>query len=194
MAIDPKAYHYDEEEITERVRENLKQHKPYQRLYEKYERLDPRRDFAKRNYLMAQMRQIEQEEIHRLVALEDKRRQDVNVIADMLKELDADEYRHYQELMAGLSMAIDLLDYTFTDINGLLVRTGIGVKMFQFPEVAAAKKMLSDMADMETEKMPEYKRREYEAESDRLWEHLRKRTAVYVGKINRIEAKMDKEG
>lgn len=36
--------------------------------------------------------------------------------------------------------------------------------------------------------MPEYKRKEYVAESDRLWEHLKQRTAVYVRKINRIEA------
>ena len=55
-------------------------------------------------------------------------------------------------------------------------------------EVAAARKMLSDLADMEQEHMPEYKRTEYVAESDRLWEHLKQRTAVYVRKIDRIEA------
>ena len=49
--------------------------------------------------------------------------------------------------------------------------------------------MLSDLADMEQEKMPEYKRTEYVAESDCLWEHLKERTAVYVRKIDRIEAK-----
>jgi hypothetical protein len=89
-------------------------------------------------------------------------------------------------------MAIDVLDYTFTDINGLLYRNGIGVQMFQFPEVAAARKMLSDLADMEQEHMPEYKREEYVAESDRLWEHLKQRTAVYVRKIDRIEAAQEK--
>ena len=188
MAINPKDYHYDEEEISERVRENLKQHKPYQKLYEQYQRLDPRRDFVKRNLIQTQMRKIEEDEVHRLVALEDKRRQDVNAIADMLKNLNPDDHRRYQELMAGLAMAIDVLDYTFTDINGLLYRNGIGVQMFQFPEVAAARKMLSDLADMEAEHMPEYKRTEYVAESDRLWKHLQERTAVYVRKIDRIEA------
>ena len=187
--INPKDYHYDEEEISERVRENLKQHKPYQKLYEQYQRLDPRRDFVKRNLIQTQMRKIEEDEVHRLVALEDKRRQDVNNIAEMLQGLNPDDHRRYQELMAGLAMAIDVLDYTFTDINGLLYRNGIGVQMFQFPEVAAARKMLSDLADMEQEHMPEYKRTEYVAESDRLWEHLKERTAVYVRKIDRIEAK-----
>jgi len=189
MATEKKDYYYGEDEIQERVKQNLKGHKQYQKLYEQYQRLDPRRDFVKCNLVQTQMRKIEQDEVHRLVALEDKRRQDVNNIAEMLRGLNPDDHRRYQELMAGLAMAIDLLDYTFTDINGLLYRNGIGVQMFQFPEVAAARKMLSDLADMEQEKMPEYKRTEYVAESDRLWEHLKKRTAVYVGKINRIEAK-----
>ena len=189
MAINPKDYHYDGKEIVERALENLKGHKPYQKLKDELKRLDPRRDFVKRNLVQTQMRKIEEDEVHRLVALEDKRRQDVNAIAEMLKELNPDDHRRYQELMAGLAMAIDLLDYTFTDINGLLYRNGIGVQMFQFPEVAAARKMLSDLADMEQEKMPEYKRTEYVAESDRLWEHLKERTAVYVRKIDRIEAK-----
>ncbi len=135
------------------------------------------------------MRKIEEDETHRLVDLEEKRRMDVNNIADMLKGLNPDDYRRYQERMAGLAMAVDLLDWTFSDINGLLYRNGIGVQMFQFPEVAAARKMLSDLADMEQEKMPEYKRTEYVVESDRLWEHLKERTAVYVRKIDRIEAK-----
>lgn len=189
MATEKKDYYYGEDEIQERVRQNLKGHKQYQKLYEQYQRLDPRRDFVKCNLVQTQMRKIEQDEVHRLVALEDKRRQDVNNIAEMLKEMNPADHRRYQELMAGLAMAIDLLDYTFTDINGLLYRNAIGVQMFQFPEVAAARKMLSDLADMEQEHMPEYKRTEYVAESDRLWEHLKKRAAVYVGKINRIEAK-----
>ena len=189
MATEKKDYYYGEDEIQERVKQNLKGHKQYQKLYEQYQRLDPRRDFVKCNLVQTQMRKIEQDEVHRLVALEDKRRQDVNNIADMLKGLSPDDHRHYQELMAGLAMAIDVLDYTFTDINGLLYRNAIGVQMFQFPEVAAARKMLSDLADMEVDHLPEYKRTEYVAESDRLWEHLKKRTAVYVGKINRIEAK-----
>lgn len=187
--INPKDYHYDDKEIVARATENLRQHKPYQKLKAEFNRLDPRRDFVKRNLVQTQMRKIEEDEVHRLVALEDKRRQDVNAIADMLKNLNPDDHRRYQELMAGLAMAIDLLDYTFTDINGLLYRNGIGVQMFQFPEVVAARKMLSDLADMEQEKMPEYKRTEYVAESDRLWEHLKERTAVYVRKIDRIEAK-----
>lgn len=189
MATEKKDYYYGEDEIQERVKQNLKGHKQYQKLYEQYQRLDPRRDFVKCNLVQTQMRKIEQDEVHRLVALEDKRRQDVNNIAEMLKEMNPADHRRYQELMAGLAMAIDLLDYTFTDINGLLYRNAIGVQMFQFPEVAAARKMLSDLADMEVDHLPEYKRTEYVAESDRLWEHLKKRTAVYVGKINRIEAR-----
>ena len=189
MAINPKDYHYDDKEIIERVRENLKQHKPYQKLKAELGRLDPRRDFVKRNLVQTQMRKIEEDETHRLVDLEEKRRMDVNNIADMLKGLNPDDYRRYQDRMAGLAMAVDLLDWTFSDINGLLYRNGIGVQMFQFPEVAAAWKMLSDLADMEAEHMPEYKRTEYVAESDRLWEHLKERTAVYVRKIDRIEAK-----
>lgn len=190
--INPKDYHYDGKEIVDRALENLKGHKPYQKLKDELERLDPRRDFVKRNIVETKIRQIEEEEVHRLVELENKRRQDVNNIAEMLRGMNPDDHRRYQELMAGLAMAIDVLDYTFTDINGLLYRNGIGVQMFQFPEVAAARKMLSDLADMEQEQMPEYKRKEYVAESDRLWQHLKERTAVYVRKIDRIEAAQEK--
>lgn len=59
---------------------------------------------------------------------------------------------------------------------------------WDWDKAAAARRMLSDLADMEQEHMPEYKRKEYVAESDRLWEHLKRRTAVYVRRINRIEA------
>ena len=189
--INPKDYHYDGEEIVNRAMENLKGHKPYQKLKDELRRLDPRRDFMKRSLVETKIRQIEEEEVHRLVELEDKRRQDVNNIAEMLRGLNPDDHRRYQELMAGLAMAIDLLDYTFADINGLLYHNGIGVQMFQFPEVAAARKMLSDLADMEQERMPEYKRTEYVAESDRLWEYLKKRTAVYIRRIDRIEEKLN---
>ena len=47
--INPKDYHYDGEEIVNRAMENLKGHKPYQKLKDELRRLDPRRDFLKRS-------------------------------------------------------------------------------------------------------------------------------------------------
>ena len=190
--INPKDYHYDEDDIKTRAIDNLKHHKPYQKLVAEFERLDPRIDFVKRNFVKTKMRQIESEEIYRLVELEDKRRQDVNTIDDMLRNLNPEDYHRYQQLMAGLAMSIDMLDHTFSSINGLLYRNGIGVMMHQFPEITAAKEMLSNLADMEVANMPEYKAKEYVAESDRLWQHLQERCAIYVRKIDRIEANMEK--
>ncbi len=138
------------------------------------------------------MRKIEEDEVHRLVQLEEKRRMDVNAIDAMLRDLNPEDHHRYQQLMACLSMGIDMLDHTFASINGLLYRNGIGVQMFQFPEVAAAKKMLSELADMEVDHMPKYKANVYIEESDRLWNHLQQRCAVYVRKIDRIEAKFEK--
>ncbi len=138
------------------------------------------------------MRKIEEDEVHRLVQLEEKRRMDVNAIDAMLRDLNPEDHHRYQQLMACQSMGIDMLDHTFASINGLLYRNGIGVQMFQFPEVAAAKKMLIELADMEVDHMPKYKANVYIEESDRLWNHLQQRCAVYVRKIDRIEAKFEK--
>ena len=56
MATEKKDYYYGEDEIQERVKQNLKGHKQYQKLYEQYQRLDPRRDFVKCNLVQTQMR------------------------------------------------------------------------------------------------------------------------------------------
>ena len=186
--INPADYGIDQEAIARQAIDNLKTNRQYQKLYDQFERLDPRRDFVKRNYVQTQIRHMESQEIHRLVDREIDRRKDVNRLTDYLQGSDRDEY---QELMSGLAMLMDMIDNTFFDINRLLERCNTGVQMENFPELVAAKKTVCALACGEQNDMPVYKRDLFAEESDRLYQHLRTRCAVYRRKVDRIEAKQD---
>ena len=120
--IRPEDYGYDSEAIAEQARENLKRNRPYQKIYEQLDRLDPRRDFVKRNYLLTQARLMEENEIKRLMDLTNKRRQDVRRIGDYLEQHNPEDSEKYETLMAGFAFLLDMIDFTLHDINEILFR------------------------------------------------------------------------
>ena len=136
------------------------------------------------------MRYMEQQELERLKQREMNRRKDIKAIAEMLQ---GEQRQQYDELLSGLSLLLDLMDSTFSDLNLLLMRNKTGIQMDKFPELVAARKMLWDMANDEQDKMPQYKLDLWAAESDRLYKHLRDRMAIYRRKVEREEARQDRQ-
>lgn len=191
--IAPAQYHYDADEIGNQVMENLGRRKEYRKLLEQYDTACRQRHLVKMTQLSVKINQMKAAEIQRLVDLEDNRRKDVHNIVAMLQQIDLKEYEKYQDLMSGLCFLLDMLDYTIADINDLLHRTHIGVEMGQFHEVDAVKKMAAMLSGSEVKSMPEYQREVWLDEADRLYDHLRDRTAVYRRKVERIEARIDKQ-
>ena len=119
-----------------------------------------------------------------------ERRKDINNMATLLH---GEERNRYQELVAGLSLLLDLMDSTFSDLNTLLMRNKTGIQMDKFPELRAARKMLWDMANGEQEGMPQYKLDLWAAESDRLYKVLQERMGVFRRKVEREEARQDRQ-
>ena len=181
---------FDTEAMLRQVRENLKDNREYNKLYKKLEQLDPRRDLLKRSLVQTKMRHIENQELQRLQQREMNRRKDIKAIAEMLQ---GEQRQQYDELLSGISLLLDLMDSTFSDLNLLLMRNKVGIQIDKFPELQAARKMLWDMANEEEDKMPQYKHDFYAEESDRLYKHLRDRMAIYRRKVEREEARMDKK-
>lgn len=182
-------YHLDENAILAQAKENLKRNKEYGRLYEQWKRLDHRRDFVKIGLLQAKIRRMEQQEFDRLEqnAIDD--RKSVDGINDVLKANNPDAYDHWQELLAGMSFLFDMIDFSIADINELLGSNGVGVKLEKFKEIEGARKVCKDMMLTDFDKMPETQQQMWMDESDRLWEHLKERCAVYRRKVDRWEAK-----
>lgn len=182
-------YHLDENAILAQAKENLKRNKEYGKLYEQWKRLDPRRDFVKIGLLQAKIRRMEQQEFDRLEqnAIDD--RKSVDGINDVLKANNPDAYDHWQELLAGMSFLFDMIDFSIADINELLGSNGVGVKLEKFKEIEGARKVCKDMMLTDFDKMPETQQQMWMDESDRLWEHLKERCAVYRRKVDRWEAK-----
>jgi len=184
-----KDYHLDEVAIMAQAKENLMRNKEYSKLYEQWKRLDPRRDFVKIGLLQAKIRRLEQQEFDRLEqqALDD--RKSVDGINDVLKSNNPAAYDHWQELLAGMSFLFDMIDFSIADINELLDRNGVGVKLEKFKEIEGARKVCKDMMLTDFDKMPETQQQMWMDESDRLWEHLKERCAVYRRKVDKWEAK-----
>ncbi len=185
-------YHYDTEAIAERAREMLRGHRQYQKLRSQLGKLNAIRDLAKISMIQAQLREIETAEMTRLTRLEEEQRKNVNSISTLLKSIDIDEFNRYQELMAGVTLLLDMMDTAFSDVNRLLERNKIGISMGNFPELQAARKVAWDMASDEQNKMPKYKNNLWAEESERLYQTLQKRCAVYRRKVERIETKIGK--
>ena len=184
-----KDYHLDEEAIFAQGKENLMSNKEYSKLYEQWKRLDPRRDFVKAEYLKTKMRILEQKEFARLEQLAIDKRKSVEGISEMLRENNPAAYDHWQELLAGMSFLFDMIDFTIADINELLDRNGVGVKLEKFKEIEAARKVCNDMALKDFVRMHATQQQLWMDESDRLWEHLKERCAVYRRKVDKWEAK-----
>ena len=181
---------FDTEAMLRQVRENLKDNREYNKLYKEMERLDPRRDLLKRSLVQTKMRHIENQELQRLQQLEMNRRKDIKAIAEMLQ---GEQRQQYDELLSGISLLLDLMDSTFSDLNTLLMRNKVGIQIDKFPELQAARKMLWDMANEEQDKMPQYRLDLWADESERLYKHLRDRMAIYRRKVEREEARQDKQ-
>lgn len=188
----PEDYGYDTRKIAEQATENLGRNKEYRKLLDKYDQAVKRREYATAITLNGRINEMKTNEVQRLVALEEEKRESVHAIAAMLERIDKTEHDKYMDLMSGMCFLLDMLEITIIDINDLLVRNNIGVKMGQFHEVTAVKDMASELAGQETKAMPEYQRKEWEEETDRLYSHLQERAAVYRRKVERLEAKMKK--
>lgn len=191
--IRPEDYGYDSEAIAEQARENLKRNRPYQKIYEQLERLDPRTDFVKRNYLLTQARQMEENEIKRLMDLDNKRRQDVRRIGDYLEQHNPEDSEKYETLMAGFAFLLDMIDFTLHDINEILFRNKTDIKMENFPEIVKCRKLAEKMAGNDIKKMPEWQRNMWMYESDRLFNYLKTRSADYLRRAEREEKKRIKK-
>lgn len=128
--------------------------------------------------------------MERLQQREMNRRKDIKAIAEMLQ---GEQRQQYDELLSGISLLLDLMDSTFSDLNTLLMRNKVGIQIDKFPELQAARKMLWDMANEEQDKMPQYRHDLWADESERLYKHLRDRMAIYRRKVEREEARQDKQ-
>ena len=191
--IRPEDYGYDSEAIAEQAREILKHNRPYQKIYEQLERLDPRTDFVKRNYLLTQARLMEENEIKRLMDLTNKRRQDVRRIGDYLEQHNPEDSGKYETLMAGFAFLLDMIDFTLHDINEILFRNKTDIKMENFPEIVKCRKLAEEMAGNDIKKMPEWQRNMWMYESDRLFNYLKTRSADYLRRAEREEKKRIKK-
>ena len=187
--IRPEDYGYDSEAIAEQARENLKRNRPYQRIYEQLERLDPRRDFMKRNCLLTQARLMEETDIKRLMDLANKRRQDVRRIGDYLEQHNPEDSVKYETLMAGFAFLLDMIDFTLHDINEILFRNKTDIRMENFPEIVKCRKLAEELAGSDIQKMPEWQRNMWMYESDRLFNYLKTRSADYLRRAEREEKK-----
>lgn len=176
--------------MTRQAQENVKDNHEYKKLSKELAQLDPRRDLLKYQLVQTKMRYMEEQELKRLQQREMNRRKDIKAIAEMLQ---GEQRQQYDELLSGISLLLDLMDSTFSDLNLLLMRNKVGIQIDKFPELRAARKMLWDMANEEQDKMPQYKLDFYAEESDRLYKHLRDRMAIYRRKVEREEARQDKQ-
>ena len=183
--INPEDYGYASVDIINQATANLRQNKQYRKLMEQWSNFDKRGQIVQRINISAQMRQMEKAEIDRIVAYEDERRKSVTAVSQMLEQIDHDEFLKFLDLMSGLSFLLDLVDYTFTDINDLLHRNKLGIQMENFPELIKAKKEMSALVGCEVKTMPDYQQQLWMDESDRLFDHLKERAVVYRRKVER---------
>ena len=181
---------FDTEAMLRQVHENLKDNREYNKLYKELEQLTPQRDLLKRSLVQTKMRHMENQELLRLQQLEMNRRKDIKTIDEMLQ---GEQRQQYDELLSGISLLLDLMDSTFSDLNLLLMRNKVGIQIDKFPELQAARKILWDMANEEQDKMPQYRHDLWADESERLYKHLRERMAIYRRKVEREEARQEKQ-
>lgn len=183
--INPEDYGYASVDIINQATANLRQNKKYRKLMEQWSNFDKRGQMVQKINISAQMRQMEKAEIDRIVAYEDERRKSVTAVSQMLEQIDHDEFLKFLDLMSGLSFLLDLVDYTFTDINDLLHRNKLGIQMENFPALIKAKKEMSALVGSEVKTMPDYQQQLWMDESDRLFDHLKERAVVYRRKVER---------
>lgn len=185
--INPEDYGYASVDIIKQAADTLRQNKHYRKLMEQWDTANKRGQMVQKININAQMRQMEKAEIDRIVAYEDERRKSVTAVSQMLEQIDHDEYLKYQDLMSCLSFLLNLVDYTFTEINDVLHRNKLGIQMENFPELIKARKEMATLVGGEVKTMPDYQQQLWMDESDRLFDHLKERAAVYRRKVEREE-------
>ena len=192
--VEPIEYGIDAEAIQRQADQNLmKGNKEYRKLHEQLDKCDMHRDFVKINYLKTKMKLMAHAEIDRLWMLEMDKRKSVRGLSEVLLQKDRKEYDHWQELLAGLSFVMDMIDFTVADINELLNRNNIGIKLEKFKEIEAARGLAQQLTGDNLNHSKDWHQQMWMDESDRLWEHLKERCATYRRKVDRIEDKLNKK-
>lgn len=188
--VEPIEYGIDAEAIQRQAKQNLMTgNREYKKLQDEYQLLDRRRDFVKINLTQTKMRHMENQEIDRLWMLEIEKRKSVRGISDLLRQKDRAEYDHWQELWAGLSFIMDMLDFTVADINELFDRNNIGIKMEKFK---AARWLAQQLTGDNLKHSKQWHAEMWMDESDRLWEYLKEHCATYRRKVETMEEKTNK--
>lgn len=192
--VEPSEYGIDTEDIKRRAREILNGNREYRRLQEQLKKIDCRREMVKLSMTQTRLRQMESEEIDRLWLLEMEHRKNINGIGGLLRRKDKAEYDRWQELLAGLSFTIDLMDYAVHDINELLDRNSIGIKLEKFKEVEGMRELMKQLTNDSMNNSDDWKKEMWWNESDSLWEHMKERCAAYREEVDRILAEKGKTG
>lgn len=192
--VEPIEYGIDAEAIQRQAKMNLMNgNREYKKLQDEFLRLDRRHDFVKINLVQTKMRHMENQEVDRLWMLEMEKRKSIRGISDLLRQKDRKEYDHWQELLAGLSFVMDMIDFTVADINELLQRNNIGIKLEKFKEIEAARELAQKLTGDNLNHSKDWHAQMWMDESDRLWEYLKERCATYRRKVDRIEARQEKK-
>ena len=135
------------------------------------------------------MSQMEHAVVDRYLQQAIERRKDVKALNDLLRERDPEAALEYERLMGALSVLLDVMDTTFSRINILLKRHETRVAMNQWPELQKARDVVMAQVQREADMMATAKHDLWAAESDRLYDFLMQRMAVYQRKVARIKQK-----
>ena len=191
--VEPIEYGIDGEAIQRQAEANLLNgNREYRKLKQELDGLDFRCDFLKINLVKTKMKHMVNQETDRLWMLEMDKRKSVRGISDLLLQKDRAEYDHWQELLAGLSFVMDMIDFTVADINELLNRNNIGIKLEKFKEIEAARGLAQQLTGDNLSHSKDWHAQMWMDESDRLWECLKERCATYRRKVDRIEKRWRK--
>ena len=182
-------YHYDEQDIANRAMENLGKNKEYRKLLDQYDAAKRQRNFVKQTQLNLRIVEMKQQEVHRLVDLEESKRKSVKGCKELLKRVNMEDYYNYKDMMSVLAFLLDITDTTFTEINKLLRRNNTGVEMNNFPEFKAARKVAWDMTADEQREMQSFHNDLFADETERLFGYLLSRATVLRHKVEREERK-----
>ena len=193
--VEPVEYGIDEQAIQQQAESNLKSgNAEFKRLERELQKLDCHRDFAKISLTKAKMQALMEQEVNRLWALEMNQRKSIKGISELLLQKDRAQYDRWQELLAGLSFIMDMLDFTVNDINELLARNNIGIKLEKFKEIEAARGLAQKLTGDNLSHSKQWHAQMWMDESDGLWEHLKERCAAYRREVdNREEMEEEKE-
>lgn len=190
---EPIEYGINAEELQRQAEKNMLSCKEYKKMQKKLNELDIRTDFAKISHLKTKMKLMVHAEIDRLWMLEMEQRKSVRGINQLLRKKDRTQFSHWQELIAGISFLMDMLDFTINDLNELLLKNNVGIKMENFKEIAEARKVAQKLTGDNLKHSNEWHRQMWMEESDRLYEHLKQRCSTYRRKVERMEEKQEKK-